>query len=171
MRRGAGRGRSIVMTKRKMTKVLALAVTSGFAAVAVAATVTDEPPAEVGTAAEARGPAAPAPGRATTGGSTAATARATSARPAVEPGTREALDDERYLVRAGDTLWDIATRHYQDPSAAMERIKRRNGLRREMLLAGEVLVLPAAGRRSEGSRADENCPADEAATDDAPPAP
>jgi nucleoid-associated protein YgaU len=171
MRRGAGPGRSSVMIKRKLIKALAVPLASGLVAIAVVATLTDGPLAQVGTPGDAPGGAAPEPGQATTGGSAAATSRTTGARLAVEPRTREAFEDERYLVRAGDTLWGIATRHYEDASAAMEMIKRRNGLQRDTLLAGEVLVLPAAGRRSEGFRADETCSANEAATNEAPPAP
>ena len=53
----------------------------------------------------------------------------------------------RYLVKPGDTLWDIAAAHYQNAADGMRRIKNRNGLRREKVLAGEILVLPAAGQR------------------------
>ena len=63
----------------------------------------------------------------------------------VEPGEKRGA--VRYLVRRGDTLWDIAARHYDDAAEAMERIKRRNRLDRENVLAGETLVLPGRGRR------------------------
>lgn len=56
----------------------------------------------------------------------------------------------RYVVKPGDTLWGIAAAHYEDVAAAMSRIKKRNGLRRDNVLAGEALVLPAGGRRSDG---------------------
>ena len=57
------------------------------------------------------------------------------------------MGEVRYVVNRGDTLWDIAARRYRDPAEGMLLIKRRNALEREHVLAGEVLVLPAAGRR------------------------
>lgn len=56
--------------------------------------------------------------------------------------------EERYVVRPGDTLWGIASRHYADAVQGMKRIKRANRLKRDKVLAGETLVLPAAGRSS-----------------------
>ncbi len=53
----------------------------------------------------------------------------------------------RYLVKPGDTLWEIAAANYEDAADGMRRIKQRNGLRREKVLAGEVLVLPTPRRR------------------------
>jgi nucleoid-associated protein YgaU len=51
---------------------------------------------------------------------------------------------QRYRVRAGDTLWSIATAHYAgDPRDAVWRIERRNHLDGVALEPGEVLVLPA----------------------------
>ena len=150
--------------------LLAVALTSGLAGVAVVALLNggDFFSVKEGTPADASSPpaAAPAPARETAAGCTAATSRTTGAAPA-----RNARHGERYLVKTGDTLWGIATRGYDDTAAAMRRIKRRNGLKRDTLLAGEVLVLPAAGRRSEGSRADDGCRPDDAATDDAAAAP
>jgi LysM repeat protein len=61
--------------------------------------------------------------------------------------TSERAAPLRYVVKRGDTLWAIAARHYDDVSDGMGRIKARNGLRRDKVLAGEVLILPAAGRR------------------------
>ena len=60
--------------------------------------------------------------------------------------------DVRYLVKHGDTLWEIAARHYEDPVSGMRRIKKRNGFTRNKVLAGEVLVLPATERASSSSR-------------------
>ena len=60
--------------------------------------------------------------------------------------------DVRYLVKRGDTLWEIAARHYEDPVSGMRRIKKRNGFTRNKVLAGEVLVLPATERASSSSR-------------------
>jgi nucleoid-associated protein YgaU len=166
MCRRAGRDRSIVMIKRDLLEALALALVSGLAAVALVGMLTGAPQPDVATSAGASAAASATAGRATTGGGTAATSRTTAAGAAAERPTCQALADDRYHVRTGDTLWGLATRHYEDASAAMARIKRRNRLGRDMLLAGEVLILPAVGRRGEGSGADETCP-----TDDAPPAP
>ena len=56
--------------------------------------------------------------------------------------------DLRYTVEPGDTLSEIAASHYENAAAGMARIKRRNGLSRDYVLAGEVLVLPPEGRRT-----------------------
>jgi nucleoid-associated protein YgaU len=157
------------VSRRKLIKFSALALVGGVAGLAVVVALA-EGPEVVTPAAAPRSPAA-ASGRATNGGTDAATSRATAVSQAGKAGTRKTFDDERYRVKTGDTLWALAERYYEDPSAAMKRIKRRNGLRRDMLLAGEVLVLPPTGRRSEGSGADESCLADAATRDDAPAAP
>ena len=48
-----------------------------------------------------------------------------------------------YTVRAGDTLWAIASARYAgDPREAIERVQRRNGLRSASLQPGQRLVLP-----------------------------
>ena len=48
-----------------------------------------------------------------------------------------------YTVRAGDTLWEIASSHYAgDPREAIERVERRNGLRSATLQPGQRLILP-----------------------------
>ncbi len=59
---------------------------------------------------------------------------------------REKRGEVRYQVKRGDTLWGIAARTYENAAEGMQRIKRRNRLDREKVLAGEVLVLPARGR-------------------------
>ena len=54
--------------------------------------------------------------------------------------------EKRYTVRAGDTLWSIAVRHYAgDPRDAIYRIDRRNHLGRSVIVPGQRLVLPSAG--------------------------
>jgi nucleoid-associated protein YgaU len=48
-----------------------------------------------------------------------------------------------YRVRAHDTLWTIASRHYDgDVRAAVWRIERTNGLRDPTVRPGETIVLP-----------------------------
>ena len=62
--------------------------------------------------------------------------------------------DARYIVKRGDTLWGIAASHYEDVASGMRRIKKRNGLGRDYVLAGEVLVLPGAGGTASTDAAD-----------------
>jgi LysM repeat protein len=51
---------------------------------------------------------------------------------------------ERYRVRAGDTLWGIAsTRYAGDPREGVWKIQQRNHLRTASIAAGQVLVLPS----------------------------
>ncbi len=48
-----------------------------------------------------------------------------------------------YRVRAGDTLWTIAARHYRgDPRQGVWAIQRENGLRGAQLTPGQVLLIP-----------------------------
>jgi LysM repeat protein len=50
---------------------------------------------------------------------------------------------EPYRVRAGDTLWSIAVRHYEgDPRQGVWAIQRENGLGGSVVTPGQVLVLP-----------------------------
>lgn len=162
------------MIRREIIKFLIVPIASGLVAGAIVAAVIGFSRGDAPTPAGASESAAPAgmefgasaePQRTTTRGCTTAVARTTGAIPAGSR-PREARD-ERYLVRAGDTLWGIATRYYADAAAAMKRIKRRSGLRRDELLAGEILVLPATGRRSDGVPENQSCQSGEAATDDA----
>jgi LysM domain-containing protein len=48
-----------------------------------------------------------------------------------------------YVVRAGDTLWSIATTHYAgDPREAVWRLRERNHLTATLVRPGERLRLP-----------------------------
>ena len=50
----------------------------------------------------------------------------------------------RYVVRPGDTLWEIAAERYEgDPREAIWRIKERNELSSSTIVPGTVLALPA----------------------------
>jgi len=50
---------------------------------------------------------------------------------------------ETYLVKLGDTLWEIAVEHYGgDPREAVWRIQDRNRLDDPLITPGQVLVLP-----------------------------
>jgi len=56
---------------------------------------------------------------------------------------------EKYVVGNGDTLWDIATRHYGDdvdPRRAVYDLRQANGLAPDAVLQpGDALVLPYGG--------------------------
>jgi nucleoid-associated protein YgaU len=52
--------------------------------------------------------------------------------------------EERYVVRAGDTLWQLAAERYGgDPREGVWRIRERNDLGPAPLRPGAVLYLPA----------------------------
>jgi hypothetical protein len=52
--------------------------------------------------------------------------------------------EERYVVRAGDTLWQLAAERYSgDPREGVWRIRERNGFRGGILPVGTILYLPA----------------------------
>jgi nucleoid-associated protein YgaU len=54
--------------------------------------------------------------------------------------------EERYVVRSGDTLWELASaRLGGDPREGVWRIQERNHLRAAELRPGMVLYLPARG--------------------------
>lgn len=50
---------------------------------------------------------------------------------------------ERYVVEAGDTLWEIAERHYEgDPREGVWLIRERNEIGAGPIQPGQVLLLP-----------------------------
>jgi nucleoid-associated protein YgaU len=51
-----------------------------------------------------------------------------------------------YVVRPGDTLWGIATRHSpeEDPLALIDSIERANDVEAGSLVPGQMLLIPAA---------------------------
>jgi hypothetical protein len=52
--------------------------------------------------------------------------------------------EERYVVRAGDTLWDLAVERYVgDPREGVWQIRARNDLCGATLRVGTILYLPA----------------------------
>ena len=58
--------------------------------------------------------------------------------------TNGAAPETRYVVRAGDTLWEIAaTRYDGDTREAVWKIMERNDLADASLTPGEVIVLPS----------------------------
>jgi nucleoid-associated protein YgaU len=66
---------------------------------------------------------------------------------AVPEGRHEGAPVHRYVVRHGDTLWEIARRIVGpegDPRPVIESIERANGLGGALIVSGQVLLLPAA---------------------------
>jgi LysM repeat protein len=58
-------------------------------------------------------------------------------------GSSGAGPKQTYVVRAGDTLWSIAARHYAgDPRQGVWLIQQRNGLATATISPGEKLLLP-----------------------------
>jgi hypothetical protein len=52
--------------------------------------------------------------------------------------------EDRYIVRAGDTLWKLAVSRYDgDPREGVWLIRERNHLRGSALRPGAILYLPA----------------------------
>jgi LysM repeat protein len=58
-------------------------------------------------------------------------------------GSEGAGAGQPYRVRAGDTLWSIAMRHYHgDPRQGVWRLQRENELATPALEPGQVIVIP-----------------------------
>ena len=76
------------------------------------------------------------------------------------PRKTEPVGEVRYVVNRGDTRANTAARRYRDPAEGMLASKRRNAREGEHVLAGEVLVLRAAGRQDVGERTAARAPAD-----------
>jgi LysM repeat protein len=58
-------------------------------------------------------------------------------------GSEGAGSGQPYRVRAGDTLWSIAARHYHgDPREGVWQLQRENGLDAAVLQPGQVIVIP-----------------------------
>lgn len=56
------------------------------------------------------------------------------------------VEQQRYVVSPGDTLWSIARRiHEGDPRALVDAIQAANGADPGALVPGQVLLIPAAG--------------------------
>jgi hypothetical protein len=62
-------------------------------------------------------------------------------------GTPEAKASRRYVVRAGDTLWSIATRFEPstDPRVVIDAITSANGVDPGALVPGQQLSVPPVG--------------------------
>jgi LysM domain len=61
-------------------------------------------------------------------------------------GSEATLAGARYVVKTGDTLWEIARRlagPYEDVRPVVDSLRQENGLGTAPLLAGDVLVLPS----------------------------
>jgi LysM repeat protein len=58
-------------------------------------------------------------------------------------GSDGAATGQPYRVRAGDTLWSIAVRHYRgDPRQGVWRLQRENGLDGAVLEPGQTILIP-----------------------------
>jgi nucleoid-associated protein YgaU len=64
-----------------------------------------------------------------------------------DPHQPAAVSQQRYVVRAGDTLWSIAARLApgQDPRPVTDAIQTANHLDPGALVPGQSIVIPPAG--------------------------
>ncbi len=58
-------------------------------------------------------------------------------------GSEGAGTGQPYRVKAGDTLWSIAARHYRgDPRQGVWRLREENDLAGSSLAPGQLIVIP-----------------------------
>jgi hypothetical protein len=85
----------------------------------------------------AQSPAAPAAEPAVT------PAPAPAAQTAAEPAAPPAAKDTSYLIKKGDTLWDLASTYYRNPWL-YPKLAKANGIRNpDLIFAGTRIVIPS----------------------------